>query len=232
MYRIVLFIFLLLSLANLYAEQSRTEWLILLTKPLLLTSLSLWFYLRNRPLRSTFSRFLLIGLVFSIGGDSLLMLVENGPQKDYFFLLGLGSFLLAQLSYAYAFLQFPRSSSGDVARRPLRALPFLLYLTGILGGLWAGIPPSMKLPVTLYALAIVTMATAAFNLRGLISREHFLGLMAGVLLFVLSDSLIAINKFSKPLPYARLWIMGTYLFGQFLIAYNASVAGAAGSKPS
>jgi len=229
MYRIVLFIFLLLSLVNLYAEQSRTEWLILLTKPLLLTSLSLWFYLRNRPLRSTFQRFLLLGLVFSIGGDSLLMLVENGPRQDYFFLLGLGSFLLAQLSYAYAFLHFPGAASGDVARRPLRALPFALFLIGILGGLWAGIPASMKLPVTLYALAIVTMATTAFNLRGLISREHFLGLMAGVLLFVLSDSFIAINKFGQPLSSARLWIMGTYLFGQFLIAYNSSGASPAGS---
>ncbi|MCB0548246.1 MAG: hypothetical protein KDD19_11740, partial [Phaeodactylibacter sp.] len=51
-------------------------------------------------------------------------------------------------------------------------------------------------------------------------------LMAGILLFILSDSLIALNKFRVDLvviPYARLWIMATYLLGQYWIARNAAV---------
>jgi uncharacterized membrane protein YhhN len=46
--------------------------------------------------------------------------------------------------------------------------------------------------------------------------------MAGVLLFVLSDSLIAANKFGQPVPYARVLIMSTYLLGQYFIARNAA----------
>lgn len=217
-------LYVALSLVHLYAAQQQVEWLVLATKPLLLTVLSLWFYLSCRPIDSTFKRFVLLGLVFSIGGDSLLMLVEHGPKQEVYFLLGLGSFLAAQVSYTYGFLKFPGAKRGDIARRPLRALPFALYLIGIVGGLWTGIPAGMKVPVAIYALAIVGMAVAAFNLRGLIIREHFLGLMAGVLLFVLSDSLIAFNKFGKPLPYAQLLIMVTYLAGQFLIAWNAYAA--------
>jgi len=224
MSRLLILSYFILSLVHLYASHSQFEVLILVTKPLLLTLLALWFYRSARPLDSSFKRFVLVGLVFSVGGDSLLMLVENGPRLEVFFLLGLGSFLVAQLSYMYAFLCFPGAKGGDIVQRPLRALPFALYLIGILGTLWPGIPAGMKIPVAIYALAIVSMAVAAFNLRGLIIREHFLGLMAGVLLFVLSDSFIAINKFGQPLPYARLLIMSTYLAGQFLIAWNAQAA--------
>jgi uncharacterized membrane protein YhhN len=221
MYRLLIAIYLILSLAHLYASHSQSETLILVTKPLLLTLLSLWFYLSSRPLDHTFKRFVLLGLVFSVGGDTLLMLVENGPRLEVFFLLGLGSFLIAQLSYMYAFISYPGAKRGDIARRPWMGVFFLLYLIGILGGLWSDIPSGMKVPVVIYAMAIVSMATAAFNLRGLVLREYFLGLMAGVLLFVVSDSCIAINKFGQPLPYARLLIMSTYLLGQLLIAWNA-----------
>lgn len=222
MQRLLLLLYLLLSLANLIAEGTGTEWLILSSKPLLLTVLSLWFYREARPLDSRFSKMLLAGLVCSIGGDTLLMLVEHGPQRAYFFLLGLGSFLIAQVCYAIAFWTYPGAADGDVRRRPLRALPFVLYLVGIVGMLWDGIPAGMKVPVVVYAATIVSMAIGAFNLRGLHGRDVFLGLMAGVLLFVLSDSLIAVNKFGQPVPYARLLIMGTYLLGQYLIARNGA----------
>lgn len=227
MKKLLLLFFLLLSLGNIYGEYSRSEVLIFATKPLLLTMLSLWFYLEMRPLREQFPRFVLAGLIFSIGGDVLLMLVENGPKDDNFFILGLGSFLLAQLSYMIGFFSYPGARQGLIARSPWRAWPFALYLAGILGALWPGIPEPMRAPVAVYACAIVGMAVAAFNLRGRLSREVFLGLMAGILLFILSDSLIALNKFRTDaitIPYARLLVMSTYLLGQYLIARNAVLA--------
>lgn len=222
MVRYLIPLFILLSALEIYGEATQAVELIFIVKPLLLTTLSLWFSLHCRPMGSQFSRLILAGLLFSIGGDTLLMLVEYGPKSDQFFLLGLGSFLIAQVCYAVAFWTYPGAAEGDARQRPLRVLPFLLYLIGILGMLWTGIPGGMKVPVAIYAVAIVTMAVGAFNLRGLISREHFLGLMAGVLLFVLSDSLIAINKFGEGVPYARVLIMVTYLSGQYFIARNAA----------
>jgi uncharacterized membrane protein YhhN len=211
-----------LALIEIYGEHTLTEPVILAVKPLLLTVLSLWFYLECRSMGSRFSGLVLAGLIFSIGGDTLLMFVEYGPRAEQFFLFGLGSFLVAQVCYAVAFWTYPGAKSGDIRQKPWRALPFLLYLVGILGMLWAGIPVGMKVPVAVYAAAIVAMAMGAFNLRGRLSREHFLGLMAGVLLFVLSDSLIAANKFGQPVPNARVLIMSTYLLGQYFIARNAA----------
>lgn len=226
MSRIVLGLFLLLSLVNLYAEQQANSLLVLVSKPLLLTVLSLWFYLEVRPLRSKTARLILAGLVFSIGGDTLLMFVENGPRDEKFFLLGLGSFLIAQLCYLIGFASYPGASrKGLVIQKPLWAIPFIGYLLGIIGLLWPNIPLPMRIPVAIYSLAIVGMATAAFNLRLLLSQKVFIGLMAGVLLFVLSDSLIALNRFmaeSFAIPYPRISIMLTYLLGQYLIASRAA----------
>jgi len=220
-------LYLLLSLANLYGEYSRSEALIISTKPLLLATLAVWFYLQLRPLQGRFPRFILAGLIFSIGGDVLLMLVENGPGEERFFLWGLGSFLLAQLSYMLGFLNYPEARHGLIARSPWRAWPFALFLAGMAGLLWPGIAGPMRVPVLVYACAITGMATAAFNLRPLLAWEVFRGLMAGILLFLLSDSLIALNKFradAVAIPYARLLIMATYLLGQYWIARHAALA--------
>ena len=225
MKRFLLPFYLLLSLLNLYGEYSRAELLIFITKPLLLTTLALWFYQELRPISARFPRYILAGLIFSIGGDVLLMLVENGPKNENFFLLGLGSFLLAQLSYMLGFVSYPEARHGLIARTAWRAWPFGLFLAGMFGILWPGLSGPMRAPVGLYACAIVGMATAAFNLRPLVAGRAFRGLMAGILLFLLSDSLIALNKFRADMasiPYARLLIMATYLLGQYWIARHAA----------
>lgn len=221
--RLLLYGFALAAFTNLLAEFQQIEWLILCSKPLLLTFLSIWFYLQLRPLIYKYEKWVLAGLIFSIGGDTLLMFVEHGPQQEHFFLLGLGSFLLAQLCYLMAFLSYPEAKkSGSIIKQPLLALPFLLYLAGLLYILWPGIGQDLRIPVSVYALAIVSMAIAAFNLKALLSSTAWRMLIAGVLLFVLSDSLIAINKFLQPLSLARISIMATYLLGQYWIALAIS----------
>ena len=121
--RILLIAYLILSLLNVYAEQFRLETLIFVTKPCLLLLLALWFYLQMRPLDSRDIRLILVGLLFSFGGDVLLMLVSNGPRNEDFFLFGLGSFLVAQVCYMMAFLSFPGAKNGAVVQKPWRIWP-------------------------------------------------------------------------------------------------------------
>lgn len=217
----LLSLFVLLSVLHLYAEQCETEWFILLTKPILVSLLALWFWRETLAEVSGFRKFIFWGLIFSVGGDTLLMFVEHGPKLEMFFLFGLGSFLIAQLCYAYALLKFPNVKEGLVMQRKWLILPFLSYLLWLLSSLWEGIPGPMRLPVAVYATAVVGMAIAAANLRDRVSESVFWGFFSGVMLFVLSDSIIALNKFGGGLPYARFSIMSTYLLGQFLIAWNA-----------
>ena len=229
-----LIFYFLLSLAHLLAEQWQVEWLILATKPLLISLLALWFYRRARPPRDRFSRLLLAGLIFSVGGDSLLMLVGYGPRIESFFLLGLGSFLLAQCCYAAAFWSY--GERHYLRRRPVAALPLVAFYAFLMWVLAPHLTGVLQVAVAIYGLAITTMALGAVDLRDAILFEPqkiqkntkaghgriYWGLLAGVLLFLLSDSLIAWNKFVQPLPGARFSIMATYLAGQFLIVWHAA----------
>jgi len=214
--------YILLALIHLVAATLRHEWMILLTKPLLLTLLAVWFYRSYAPRTGTFFKLILAGLVFSVGGDTLLMLVDYGPRQGVFFLLGLGSFLLAQVCYAAAFLQRARGQRGWIQANLLRALPLIAFFGTMLAVLLPNMEAAMRLPVAVYALAITVMVGSVVNLKGILDAAIFRPLLAGVLLFLLSDTLIAVNKFLTPLPLAGLAIMSTYLLAQYLIATNAA----------
>ena len=75
----------------------------------------------------------------------------------------------------------------------------------------------MRIPVTIYALVINTMVASVVNLKGRLSSPVFISMATGALLFMLSDSLIAINKFGHPFEGERLAVMVTYIVGQWLL---------------
>jgi uncharacterized membrane protein YhhN len=76
----------------------------------------------------------------------------------------------------------------------------------------------MRIPVIVYAVVILTMLTSALNREKKVNKQSFLLVLLGALFFVLSDSLIAINKFAFPFALSRIAIMSTYITAQYLIA--------------
>ena len=218
----LLLIFLLLCLINLWAEYDFNKTLIYCTKPLLMTTLAIWFW-EKTGLERNFSRLIFGALIFSFGGDTLLMFVEGG-EGELFFMLGLLSFLIAHCFYFFAFYKYQSKKTGWLRKKPWTALPLLLYFGIFNWYLIPEVPAEMQIPVTIYSLAIMSMALACLNLFGKLNATIFQLLFTGVILFVLSDSIIAVNKFQSGqlnIPYARLWIMTLYLTGQFLITKGA-----------
>lgn len=151
-------------------------------------------------------RWVIVGLVLSLLGDVALLWPKEG------FLPGLVSFLLAHLAYLVAFTRVQRFAA--------RGAPFVVYAAvagGILTLLWPGVPAPLRLPVLLYVLALASMAAQAAVLwRAGVPRGGVLAL--GGALFVLSDALLATNRFSTPLPMASLWILASYWSAQWCIA--------------
>lgn len=214
----LLLAFVCLSLLHIAAGVVSHPWLATWSKPLLLSTLSLYFWLSSGHAVPFFRRALLVGLLFSIAGDTLLIFSDAEPV---FFLLGLGSFLLTHLCYLSAFGSYRAFRQGYLYQRPWLLLPFVLLFAGNVMFLWPGLSPSMAIPVAVYAAAIVSMAAAAFNLAGRIPAATFYTLVAGVLLFIISDTLIGIRQFKSDtitVPQPHLLIMSTYLAGQYLIA--------------
>lgn len=156
-------------------------------------------------------RWVLLGLVLSLIGDVALMWPKQG------FLPGLVSFLLAHLCYLWAFTRERR-----LAAWPWPFVAYALLAALILGQLWPGVPPGLRVPVLAYVVCLAAMA-AQTAVLGWLSRGTPQGRRAAVLalggfLFLCSDALLASNKFGGPLPLASLWILATYWAAQWCIA--------------
>lgn len=182
---------------------------------------------RGEPVRR---RWLLGGLWCSLAGDVALL----WPQG---FLAGLVSFLLAHLAYLVALTRDARFA------RP--AWPFALY-AGIAGAvlaiLWPGVPEGLRGPVIAYVLALGAMAAQAMarwraqqglpedaaETQGLqAARRSTLARRAavGAALFMLSDALLATNRFAMPLAMSSLWVLGSYWIAQAALAASLSPPG-------
>jgi uncharacterized membrane protein YhhN len=151
---------------------------------------------------------LLLGgaLACSCLGDIFLDL-----RGDYF-VQGLGSFLLAQLLYIALFARnWPRPLR--LTRGRLTALAAVLLLSfGLTAWLWPGLG-KLAAPVLFYIGALTAMVAAAL-LAGFKQRW----IVWGALLFMLSDSLIGINKFKLAVPLRDHLVWATYYLGQCGIA--------------
>ncbi len=214
--------FALLSAIELTAEVLDHATLIYLTKPLLMPVLAIWLIRRTPGIRRFLRHTLVAGLLFSMLGD-IWMMFSRGSYGPFFFLAGLGSFLITHLCYTGGWLSEVGWKNGFLRRQPYWIAPFALFLLVFLGWLWPGIPSGMYTPVTAYAVVISAMSLSIVNVRGSVGSDVFENMLAGALLFMLSDCLIAVQKFSQPFPGARIIIMLTYLLGQWLLMRGAAL---------
>jgi alkylglycerol monooxygenase len=155
---------------------------------------------------------LLAGLAFSLAGDVLLMLPA-------YFVPGLVGFLIAHLCYIALFRQRVRWFPS-----PRALVGTLAFGAAMYAFLFAHLGPVLKVAVAAYVVVISLMAAQAIG-RALVLRDRgALAVAVGSSLFMLSDSLLAVNRFALPVPLAGLWVLATYYAAQILIARNALTA--------
>jgi uncharacterized membrane protein YhhN len=174
--------------------------LALVAKPIPVLSLAAWVL----SARASSARWIAAGLALSALGDVALE-IRGGPS---FFLAGMLAFALAHAAYVCGFLAVSK------APRFVLLLPFGLWGIGLFAFIRPGLGP-MAAPVAVYALLLVAMmwrATAAGAPAAAL----------GALLFGLSDSLIATNRFHAPVPGAGWLIMALYWAGQYGIARSVA----------
>lgn len=188
-------------------------WLVWLFKPLTTLLVIAHAWRQARAGSAAPRRWVLLGLVFSLAGDVALMWPQ--PQA---FIVGLLAFLLAHLCYLWAFTRVER-----LAAWPWSFLFYALLAGGILARLWPGVPADLRPPVIAYVLCLAAMGAQTAVLW---RRRGARVLALGGLLFVVSDALLATNKFaSGPLPLASLWVLSTYWAAQWCIASWLAPAG-------
>ncbi len=194
--------YIVLAVVNVFTRAVDAALLNGVSKALLMPALLAFFTACLDGLQHRLVRWVTMALVFSWVGD--LLLIGDG---DLFFVAGLLAFLGAQICYIVGFR--PYAALGPLRTRPWLALPYVAY--GLL--LLALMLPDLgglAVPVAIYAGALVTMAVLATG----VSPTAALG----AILFLISDSLIALTGLTDLLPEAAgSLIMPTYIVGQLLI---------------
>jgi len=205
------------GIAFIVLETIGIAWISIAVKTLIIPLL-IWLYLRfTRGHWNRFHSLIITALVFSWIGDIFLQMTQF---QDSFFLVGLGSFLVTQLIYMIAFFNTPGKNILFFKKSYL-LLPVVIFGWGILWLLSDGLG-DMKLPVTVYTVVILSMLLAAINREQKVDRQSYLLVLVGAILFVLSDSMIAINMFTQPFELARIAIMGSYITAQYLIVIGCT----------
>ena len=151
---------------------------------------------------------ILAGLIFSLAGDVFLMLPSDR------FIAGLVSFLIGHIFYIMAF-----TSGTGFSFSLLSLLPFAIY-GAVMFSILAPHTGKMKLPVSAYIAVILVMAWQACARWGQTGGAGALLAFLGAGLFVISDSVLALDRFRGKFKAARLLTLVTYFSAQWLISLS------------
>lgn len=186
-----------------------------IAKSLLMPALLGYFISYSRALTSSLKNWIIGALLFSWAGDVLLIFQS---RDSLFFLLGLSAFLLAHIFYIIYFHKIKsREKTPEIT---WLYFPVILYYTLLMSLLFPHLG-SMEWPVSFYGGVISFMFLRALHMLYIKNRSAGLLLVAGAGLFVVSDSVLAINKFYQPFEAAPVLIMLTYGLAQWLLTEGA-----------
>ncbi len=175
-----------------------------LSKPFLITTLVIVYLVGvEKP-----SFWYVSALFFSFWGDVLLLF------KNQFFIYGLASFLLAHIFYIKITVSFIKKVSFQ--KIVIACLPFVAFLFAFLCLIIDNLG-EMKIPVIIYGVVITSFGALAFLNYIQEKNTSNLWLFLGTVIFIISDSLIALHKFYEPKQFYSISIMLTYIVAQYLI---------------
>ncbi len=193
------------AIVNIVANYRNQVNLIYVSKPLTMVWIILLAVLTDGA-DTNYQWWIVAGLLFSLAGDVFLML-----PKDRF-IEGLGSFLIAHLCYIVGFCQLT-GFGGSPSNLIIWLVPAVIVYQRLAPHLG-----KIKPAVILYIAAIAVMAWQGTEMGLLVSGNRGWWAIAGVSLFVISDSVLAINRFRQQFHAAQGIVLGTYFPAQLCLA--------------
>jgi uncharacterized membrane protein YhhN len=215
MKKISLYLFIVASVGEILSEIIALPYLHQVCKSLIMITLGIY-YLSHAEFRSAA---VWLAIFCSLAGDVLLMFEAGDPK---FFMIGLAAFLMAHIFYILSYRQH-QDKSLEKSLKGIQKIRFSFPIVLAGSGLIVVLYPSLgalKIPVVVYALVLIIMVLNSVFRYGRTSNVSFGLVFLGSILFMFSDSVLAINKFFKPVPGAGFWIMSTYILAQFLIIHG------------
>ena len=158
----------------------------------------------NATVHGRYRFYILLGLVASVAGDVII---------EVLFVGGLAAFLLAHVFYLVAMRALPLHPFAVIAGAVLGA--------GVMALLLPEVPRAMFIPVLVYMGVILLMLVRAWSRLAGNRPAGASWMAAGATLFVISDSLIGLNRWVFDIPLAGAAILTTYFAAQWLICRSA-----------
>jgi uncharacterized membrane protein YhhN len=170
---------------------------------------------RGQYINDTKRRFI-PALILSGIGDIFLEVDEN---NTLYFMLGLVSFLVSHVLYIRTFY-----FTEVLQCIPIGWMGFLIvYYLFMMVYLLPSAPLMLTVPIMIYGAVLASLlgATIARCYAGQFNKQSKRLALFGAMIFVVSDSILAINKFSFPIPMAKTLIMVTYYTAQTLLTMSS-----------
>ncbi len=155
-----------------------------------------------KNIKGSQGKLLFAGLLFSAAGDITLDL-----DRVKYFIPGLAFFLMAHIFYIMTMVK----DYSFIKKKIIPAI-FLIIYSSIAAYMLREIPQRMLIPVMLYVFVIFLMSMTALFMR---SRSHMI--FIGAVMFMISDTILAMNKFIYHIPYSTLFNISLYYGAQLLI---------------
>ena len=207
---LLLVIIVFIELAGRFTENISLEYMV---KPLIMIWMAAYFVIFRE--KKTFTIPVLLAFFFSWVGDNFLMFSE---RNELFFYAGVGGFFFAQLAYIYTFAKYNENGGkGFLQKHRITGFLFIAYVAGIYYFLYPNLEGLMRPIIFIYALSLIGMSMIALNRLGRVNYSSYILVFIGSVLFVISDSLLALDKFYTEISMAGFWIMLTYISAQYLI---------------
>ena len=209
-------LFMIIVVGDLVGELLQIKWIDYSFKPFILIWIGGYFLMHAKNIDKKVVKLAVFAFIFSWFGDMLLMF---GEIDFIYFMIGLVSFLVAQIFYIFLFLRTINISGKMpfLKKKPYFLIAYIAFGLVVYIVLYSHLDTVLRIAVFVYMTALLSMSAMALNRFGNGHPISFSLVFAGSLLFVLSDTMIALNKFLAPIPYEGILIMTSYISAQYLI---------------
>ncbi len=197
-------LFFVVAISDVIGIIFNIAWLQIVSKPLIILTLFVLYYFSAEKRNNWY----LLALFFSFLGDVFLL------DKNGYFLLGIGSFLITQILFIKLIISQLRKVR--VHHIIITMLPFVVYFTVLISTIKENLT-EFFIPVVIYGITISFFGMVSLLNYFINKSKRSVVLLIGAVLFIASDSMIALNKFHEPRIIYPVAIMITYIFAQYLI---------------
>lgn len=208
------YFFFLAALGEITSLLFDLELLHQICKPIIVLTLLMYFWDKSDERKNEKWVFhVTLALAFSWIADIMLLFTS---KNFLFFFAGLAGFLVAHVFYILAY--WKATHQGRIKFTfsfiPLIIIGYAVLMCYLIIPYTDGV---IQIPVALYAIVISIMLIFSWYRKGQTTISSFQWVFGGAVLFIISDSILAINRFAETIPFAGLIVMITYIAAQWLI---------------